>query len=132
MSPQFTPMGGFVGGPTNTFGQMPTGAAPMPTGAAPTATSGANYSQINARASLNNNGFGRLCVGFSSSFFRHLLCLQLYWSVASISSALLSQMALSLGHSSLLEQQRQCGPSGKASSIHRVIQSRATSKTCFL
>lgn len=61
MSPQFTPMGGFVGGPTNTFGQMPTGAAPMPTGAAPTATSGANYSQMNARASLNNNGFGRLC-----------------------------------------------------------------------
>uniref|UniRef100_A0A669B7P8 Aryl hydrocarbon receptor nuclear translocator n=1 Tax=Oreochromis niloticus TaxID=8128 RepID=A0A669B7P8_ORENI len=57
MSPQFTPMGGFVGGPTNTFGQMPTGAAPMPTGAAPTATSGANYSQINAHASLNNNGF---------------------------------------------------------------------------
>uniref|UniRef100_A0A3P8QKQ2 Aryl hydrocarbon receptor nuclear translocator n=2 Tax=Haplochromini TaxID=319058 RepID=A0A3P8QKQ2_ASTCA len=29
MSPQFTPMGGFVGGPTNTFGQMPTGAAPI-------------------------------------------------------------------------------------------------------
>uniref|UniRef100_A0A3P8QMF1 Aryl hydrocarbon receptor nuclear translocator n=1 Tax=Astatotilapia calliptera TaxID=8154 RepID=A0A3P8QMF1_ASTCA len=57
MSPQFTPMGGFVGGPTNTFGQMPTGAAPMPTGAAPTATSGTNYSQMNARASLNNNGF---------------------------------------------------------------------------
>uniref|UniRef100_A0A669DYH6 Aryl hydrocarbon receptor nuclear translocator n=1 Tax=Oreochromis niloticus TaxID=8128 RepID=A0A669DYH6_ORENI len=50
MSPQFTPMGGFVGGPTNTFGQMPTGAAPMPTGAAPTATSGANYSQINSGA----------------------------------------------------------------------------------
>ncbi|XP_005946712.1 aryl hydrocarbon receptor nuclear translocator isoform X4 [Haplochromis burtoni] len=57
MSPQFTPMGGFVGGPTNTFGQMPTGAAPMPTGAAPTVTSGTNYSQMNARASLNNNGF---------------------------------------------------------------------------
>lgn len=73
MSPQFTPMGGFVGGPTNTFGQMPTGAAPMPTGAAPTATSGANYSQMNARASLNNNGFGRLCVycvwGFFFFFF---------------------------------------------------------------
>uniref|UniRef100_A0AAX7SLN4 Aryl hydrocarbon receptor nuclear translocator n=1 Tax=Astatotilapia calliptera TaxID=8154 RepID=A0AAX7SLN4_ASTCA len=50
MSPQFTPMGGFVGGPTNTFGQMPTGAAPMPTGAAPTATSGTNYSQMNARS----------------------------------------------------------------------------------
>lgn len=73
MSPQFTPMGGFVGGPTNTFGQMPTGAAPMPTGAAPTATSGTNYSQMNARASLNNNGFGRLCVycvwGFFFFFF---------------------------------------------------------------
>uniref|UniRef100_A0AAX7T653 Aryl hydrocarbon receptor nuclear translocator n=1 Tax=Astatotilapia calliptera TaxID=8154 RepID=A0AAX7T653_ASTCA len=50
MSPQFTPMGGFVGGPTNTFGQMPTGAAPMPTGAAPTATSGTNYSQMNSGA----------------------------------------------------------------------------------
>uniref|UniRef100_A0A669EP18 Aryl hydrocarbon receptor nuclear translocator n=1 Tax=Oreochromis niloticus TaxID=8128 RepID=A0A669EP18_ORENI len=44
MSPQFTPMGGFVGGPTNTFGQMPTGAAPMPTGAAPTATSDGSQS----------------------------------------------------------------------------------------
>lgn len=69
MSPQFTPMGGFVGGPTNTFGQMPTGAAPMPTGAAPTATSGTNYSQMNARASLNNNGFGRLCVYCVWGFF---------------------------------------------------------------
>uniref|UniRef100_A0A3Q0RGJ9 Aryl hydrocarbon receptor nuclear translocator n=1 Tax=Amphilophus citrinellus TaxID=61819 RepID=A0A3Q0RGJ9_AMPCI len=57
MSPPFTPMGGFGGGSSNTFSQMPTGAAPMPTGAAPTPTSGANYPQINARASLNNNGF---------------------------------------------------------------------------
>lgn len=49
----------------------------------------------------------------------------------------LPQMALSLLHSSHLEQQRQCGPSGKASSTHRTTQSsilmlRATSKTCSL
>lgn len=61
MSPPFTPMGGFGGGSSNTFSQMPTGAAPMPTGAAPTPTSSANYTQINARASLNNNSFGRSC-----------------------------------------------------------------------
>lgn len=47
------------------------------------------------------------------------------------------QMAPSLGHSSLLEQQRPCGPSGRASSSHRAMQSsipmpKATSKTCFL
>ncbi|XP_071325357.1 aryl hydrocarbon receptor nuclear translocator isoform X3 [Trachinotus anak] len=50
MSPPFAPMGGFGGGSTNSFGQMPTGAAPTP-------TSGANYPQINARASLNTNGY---------------------------------------------------------------------------
>ncbi|XP_018535940.1 aryl hydrocarbon receptor nuclear translocator isoform X6 [Lates calcarifer] len=50
MSPQFAPMGGFGGGSSNSFGQMPTGAAPTP-------TSGANYPQINARASLNTNGY---------------------------------------------------------------------------
>ncbi|XP_068998793.1 aryl hydrocarbon receptor nuclear translocator isoform X1 [Embiotoca jacksoni] len=50
MSPPFAPMGGFGGGSSNTFGQMPTGAAPTP-------TSGANYPQINARANLNTNGY---------------------------------------------------------------------------
>ncbi|XP_035018757.1 aryl hydrocarbon receptor nuclear translocator isoform X4 [Hippoglossus stenolepis] len=50
MSPPFAPMGGFGGGSSNSFGQMPTGAAPTP-------TSGADYPQINARASLNTNGY---------------------------------------------------------------------------
>ncbi|XP_037639700.1 aryl hydrocarbon receptor nuclear translocator isoform X3 [Sebastes umbrosus] len=50
MSPQFTPMGGFGGGSSNSFGQMPTGAAP-------TQTNNANYPPINARASLNTNGY---------------------------------------------------------------------------
>ncbi|XP_074539445.1 aryl hydrocarbon receptor nuclear translocator isoform X2 [Halichoeres trimaculatus] len=50
MSPQFAPMGGFGGGSSNSFGQMPTGAAPTP-------TSGANYQPINNRASLNTNGY---------------------------------------------------------------------------
>uniref|UniRef100_A0A672Y6Y1 Aryl hydrocarbon receptor nuclear translocator n=1 Tax=Sphaeramia orbicularis TaxID=375764 RepID=A0A672Y6Y1_9TELE len=50
MSPPFAPMGGFGGGSSNSFGQLPTGAAP-------TQTSGANYPQINARASLNTNGY---------------------------------------------------------------------------
>ncbi|XP_022612512.1 aryl hydrocarbon receptor nuclear translocator-like isoform X6 [Seriola dumerili] len=50
MSPPFAPMGGFGGGSSNSFGQMPTGAAPTP-------TSGANYPQMNARASLNTNGY---------------------------------------------------------------------------
>ncbi|KAM4580476.1 aryl hydrocarbon receptor nuclear translocator isoform 2-T2 [Odontesthes bonariensis] len=50
MAPQFPPMGGFGGGSSNTFVQMPTGAAPS-------ATNGANYSQINNRVSLNTNGY---------------------------------------------------------------------------
>ncbi|XP_029927600.1 aryl hydrocarbon receptor nuclear translocator isoform X2 [Myripristis murdjan] len=50
MSPPFAAMGGFGGGSSNSFGQMPTGAAPTP-------TSGANYPNINARASLNTNGY---------------------------------------------------------------------------
>ncbi|XP_026228949.1 aryl hydrocarbon receptor nuclear translocator isoform X3 [Anabas testudineus] len=50
LSPQFPSMGGFGGGSSNSFGQMPTGAAP-------TSTSGANYSQINTRASINTNGY---------------------------------------------------------------------------
>nr|XP_020473281.1 aryl hydrocarbon receptor nuclear translocator isoform X3 [Monopterus albus] len=50
MSPPFTSMGGFGGSSSNSFGQMPTGAAPAP-------TSSANYSQINARANLNTNGY---------------------------------------------------------------------------
>uniref|UniRef100_A0A4W6FQY9 Aryl hydrocarbon receptor nuclear translocator n=1 Tax=Lates calcarifer TaxID=8187 RepID=A0A4W6FQY9_LATCA len=124
MSPQFAPMGGFGGGSSNSFGQMPTGAAPTP-------TSGANYPQINARASLNTNGYGRLCV-----FTCESLSLYLLWYILSLFCSL-SQMALSLGHSFRLEQRRQCGPSGKASSTHRAMQSsilmlRATSKTCFL
>lgn len=50
MSPPFAPMGGFGGGSSNSFGQMPTGAAPTP-------SSGANYPPINARATLNTNGY---------------------------------------------------------------------------
>ncbi|XP_032374796.1 aryl hydrocarbon receptor nuclear translocator isoform X10 [Etheostoma spectabile] len=50
MSPQFAPMGGFGGGSSNSFGQMPTGAAPTP-------TNNTNYPPINARASLNTNGY---------------------------------------------------------------------------
>ncbi|XP_035527896.1 aryl hydrocarbon receptor nuclear translocator-like isoform X7 [Morone saxatilis] len=50
MSPSFAPMGGFGGGPSNSFGQMPTGAAPTP-------TSAANYSPINVRANLTTNGY---------------------------------------------------------------------------
>ncbi|XP_075965765.1 aryl hydrocarbon receptor nuclear translocator isoform X2 [Anarhichas minor] len=50
MSPQFAPMGGFGGGSSNSFGQMPTGAAPTP-------TNNANYPPINAHASLNGNGY---------------------------------------------------------------------------
>lgn len=50
MSPQFAPMGGFGGGSSNSFGQMPTGAAP-------TATNNANYPPINAHASLNGNSY---------------------------------------------------------------------------
>ncbi|MED6293242.1 hypothetical protein CHARACLAT_008735 [Characodon lateralis] len=50
MSQHFTPMGGFGGGSSNAFSQMPTGAAPTP-------TNGTNYPQMNSRASLNNNGY---------------------------------------------------------------------------
>ncbi|XP_039661240.1 aryl hydrocarbon receptor nuclear translocator, partial [Perca fluviatilis] len=50
MSPQFAPMGGFGGGSSSSFGQMPTGAAPTP-------TNNANYPPINARASLSTNGY---------------------------------------------------------------------------
>lgn len=54
MSPPFARMGGFGGGSSTSFDQMPTGASP-------TTTSGANYPAHNVRASLNNNGYGRLC-----------------------------------------------------------------------
>ncbi|XP_029959590.1 aryl hydrocarbon receptor nuclear translocator-like isoform X3 [Salarias fasciatus] len=47
MTPPFPPMGGFGGGSSNTFSQMPTGAAPTP-------PSGPNYPQMNARANINN------------------------------------------------------------------------------
>ncbi|XP_061144000.1 aryl hydrocarbon receptor nuclear translocator isoform X4 [Syngnathus typhle] len=50
MSPPFASMGGFGGGSSASFGQMPTGAAPSQ-------TSGPNYPQINARASVNTNGY---------------------------------------------------------------------------
>ncbi|XP_037129101.1 aryl hydrocarbon receptor nuclear translocator isoform X2 [Syngnathus acus] len=50
MSPPFASMGGFGGGSSTSFGQMPTGAAPSQ-------TSGPNYPQINARASVNTNGY---------------------------------------------------------------------------
>lgn len=54
MSPPFPRMGGFGGGSSNSFDQMPTGASP-------TTSSGANY-PINVRANLNTNGYGRLCL----------------------------------------------------------------------
>ncbi|XP_061632441.1 aryl hydrocarbon receptor nuclear translocator isoform X3 [Phyllopteryx taeniolatus] len=50
MSPPFASMGGFGGGSSSSFGQMPTGAAPSQ-------TSSANYPQINARVSINTNGY---------------------------------------------------------------------------
>ncbi|XP_075897397.1 aryl hydrocarbon receptor nuclear translocator-like isoform X2 [Nelusetta ayraudi] len=50
MSPPFARMGGFGGGSSNSFDQMPTGASP-------TTTSGANYPPMNVRASLNTNGY---------------------------------------------------------------------------
>ncbi|XP_051812491.1 aryl hydrocarbon receptor nuclear translocator-like isoform X5 [Acanthochromis polyacanthus] len=50
MSPPFPQMGGFGGGSSNTFGQMPTGAAP-------TQTNAGNYPQMNSRPSINTNGY---------------------------------------------------------------------------
>ncbi|XP_038140162.1 aryl hydrocarbon receptor nuclear translocator-like isoform X2 [Cyprinodon tularosa] len=50
LSQQFSPIAGFGGGSSNTFSQMPTGAAPTP-------TNGTNYSQMNPRATLNTNGY---------------------------------------------------------------------------
>lgn len=124
MSPQFARMGGFGGGSSNSFD-------PMPTGASPTTTNGANYPAINVRASLNTNGYGRWCVYICKSV--SLSC----WCILSLLCPRWFQMALSPGHSSLLEQQRPCGPSGRASTSHRAMQSRipmpkATSKTYFL
>ena len=121
MAPQFPPMGGFGGGSSNTFGQMPTGAAP-------TATNGANYSQINARVNLNTNGYGRLCAYMSASWL---------YSYTALPLCALPQMSLSLEPSSPLEPRRRCGLSGRASSMLRIMLSsiltlRATSKTCFL
>lgn len=54
MSPPFARMGGFGGGSSSSFEQMPTGASP-------TTTSSANYPPMNVRASLNTNGYGKLC-----------------------------------------------------------------------
>lgn len=51
-SPPFPRIGGFGGGSSSSFEQMPTGASP-------TTTSGGNYPAINVRAGLNNNGYGR-------------------------------------------------------------------------
>ncbi|XP_077454755.1 aryl hydrocarbon receptor nuclear translocator isoform X2 [Stigmatopora argus] len=50
MSPPFSSMGGYGGGPSSSFAQMPTGAAPSQ-------TSSANYPQINARANINTNSY---------------------------------------------------------------------------
>ncbi|XP_040020533.2 aryl hydrocarbon receptor nuclear translocator isoform X2 [Gasterosteus aculeatus] len=50
MATQFAPMGGFGGGSSNAFGQMPTGAAPAQ-------TSNASYPPINAHIGLNGNGY---------------------------------------------------------------------------
>lgn len=61
-SPPFPRIGGFGGGSSNSFEQMPTGASP-------TTTSGGNYPPINVRAGLNNNGYGR--------FHPQFLCLHL-------------------------------------------------------
>uniref|UniRef100_A0A8L0DVB7 Aryl hydrocarbon receptor nuclear translocator n=1 Tax=Oncorhynchus mykiss TaxID=8022 RepID=A0A8L0DVB7_ONCMY len=55
LSPQFA-MGSFVGGSSSSFGAMPTTAAPTP-------TMGANYPNINPRASLNSNGYDGLGSG---------------------------------------------------------------------
>uniref|UniRef100_A0AAZ3P969 Aryl hydrocarbon receptor nuclear translocator n=1 Tax=Oncorhynchus tshawytscha TaxID=74940 RepID=A0AAZ3P969_ONCTS len=55
LSPQFA-MGSFVGGSSSSFGAMPTTAAPNP-------TTGANYPNINPRASLNTNGYDGLGSG---------------------------------------------------------------------
>ncbi|XP_036789168.1 aryl hydrocarbon receptor nuclear translocator isoform X3 [Oncorhynchus mykiss] len=55
LSPQFA-MGSFVGGPSSSFGAMPNTAAPTP-------TTGANYPNINPRASLNTNGYDGLGSG---------------------------------------------------------------------
>lgn len=55
LSPQFA-MGSFVGGSSSSFGVMPTTAAPTP-------TTGANYPNINPRASLNTNGYDGLGSG---------------------------------------------------------------------
>ncbi|CAF97872.1 unnamed protein product, partial [Tetraodon nigroviridis] len=49
-SPPFPRMGGFGGGSSSSFEQMPTGASP-------TTTSGGNYPAINVRAGLSNNGY---------------------------------------------------------------------------
>uniref|UniRef100_A0A8C5GUZ6 Aryl hydrocarbon receptor nuclear translocator n=1 Tax=Gouania willdenowi TaxID=441366 RepID=A0A8C5GUZ6_GOUWI len=56
MSPPFATMGGFGGSSSNTFSQMPTGAAPTP-------SSAANYPQINARANINASTYGTLSSG---------------------------------------------------------------------
>ncbi|XP_008321420.1 aryl hydrocarbon receptor nuclear translocator isoform X3 [Cynoglossus semilaevis] len=50
MSPPFAPMGGYGGGSSNSFNQMPTGAAP-------TTSSNADYPQLNARANINPSGY---------------------------------------------------------------------------
>lgn len=120
MSPQFASVGGFS---SNAFNQMPTATAP-------TQSSSATYPPMNARATINTNGYGRFCECVHD-------CTWICVSVIHLSLFSSCQMAPSLERSSPLEQQRQCGPSGRPSSIHRVVQSstpmlRATNKTCFL
>lgn len=71
MPPQFPHMVEFGGSSSNAFGQMPTGAAPTP-------INSTNYPQMNSRASLNTNGYGRL--QHLSSLYLH----GLYFSFAAM------------------------------------------------
>lgn len=57
-SPPFPRIGGFGGGSSNSFEQMPTGASP-------TTTSGGSYPPMNMRAGLNNNAYSRFCPPFA-------------------------------------------------------------------
>lgn len=112
-------MGGFGGGSSNSFEQMPTGASP-------TTTSGGSYPPLNVRAGLTNNGYGRSPSEGGRRPLRarprSLLCSD-------------PQTAPSRGRSTPSGQRRQCGPSGRVSSRRRIVPSnsrilRGTSRTC--
>uniref|UniRef100_A0A8C5GXI0 Aryl hydrocarbon receptor nuclear translocator-like n=1 Tax=Gouania willdenowi TaxID=441366 RepID=A0A8C5GXI0_GOUWI len=66
MSPPFATMGGFGGSSSNTFSQMPTGAAPTP-------SSAANYPQINARANINASTYGTLSARLINSLIKSMV-----------------------------------------------------------